>query len=155
MEADEAVLTIVPTMALPPVIPSTLQVIAEDPLPAPETVAVKTSAPPVGTFPADGKMLTVIALDGVWTGVEVADGAEALPHAERSKAASAVKQILARLAKSSAAREIGKGACMRNGIWGKACANAVQIAFAIRTRPAKQCIHEFRHVQLGRFLSNR
>lgn len=137
MEADEAVLTIVPTMVLPPVIPSTLQAIAEDPLPAPETVAVKTSDPPVGTFPPDGEMLTAIALGGVWTGVELADGAEALPHAERSKAASPVKQILARVAESFAPREMGDEGCMRKGVWGKACANAVQIAFVIRSRPAK------------------
>ncbi len=54
----------VPTAALPPLMPLTLQVTAEFVLVAPLTVAVKFTVVPGVTFTATGVMLTAIAL---WT----------------------------------------------------------------------------------------
>jgi hypothetical protein len=52
--------TIVPSVALPPVMPLTLQVTPDEAVP--ETVTVKTCAPPVGTLAAGGATDTTILL---------------------------------------------------------------------------------------------
>ena len=52
--------TIVPTVALPPAIPLTLQATPVTELPEPETDAVKTCAPPVGTVAVSGEIFTVM-----------------------------------------------------------------------------------------------
>lgn len=49
---------IVPTVALPPAMPLTLQVTPDEV--APETVTVRTCAPPVGTFAVGGATATTM-----------------------------------------------------------------------------------------------
>lgn len=56
---------IVPTVELPPAFPFTLQVTAGEGLPVPETVAVKTCAPKVGTAAVKGDTLTTISSSSV------------------------------------------------------------------------------------------
>jgi hypothetical protein len=50
----------VPTVALPPAIPFTLQMRPAAALPEPETVTVKTCAPPVGTVAVCGEIFTAM-----------------------------------------------------------------------------------------------
>lgn len=54
-----------PTLELPPMIPFTLHATAVDGLPVPETVAVKTCAPVVGTEAMGGDTLTAISSSSV------------------------------------------------------------------------------------------
>lgn len=90
--ASEAVVTTVPRVVVPPALPLTLQVTADVALPAPETVAVKTSEPPVGTVPVAGASATVMEAGGVCTGDEFVGGDEVLPHAERNNANGSTNQ---------------------------------------------------------------
>ena len=53
--------TIVPTVALPPAIPFTLHATAGAKTPDPETFAVKTWPPPLGTVALSGEILTVMS----------------------------------------------------------------------------------------------
>lgn len=53
------VVAIVPTVALPPAIPLTLQLTPVATLPAPDTLAVNTCSPPVGTLAVIGETVTV------------------------------------------------------------------------------------------------
>ena len=53
------VVTIVPTVALPPAIPFTLHATPDAALPKPEMLAVKTCSPPVGIFAVGGDTVTV------------------------------------------------------------------------------------------------
>ena len=83
---SEAVVTMVPRITVPPAMPLTLQVTADVALPAPETVAVKTSEPPGGTRPVAGASATVMETGGVCTGEEFVEGEEVLPHPMRNNA---------------------------------------------------------------------
>jgi hypothetical protein len=80
------VVTIVPRIVFPPAMPPTVKAIAEEALPAPLTIAVKTSEPPAGTLLAAGARLTMI-VDAGCTGVVPPGGADVLPQAERNIAA--------------------------------------------------------------------
>jgi hypothetical protein len=72
--------------------PPALSVTAADELPAPETVTVKTTEPPVGTLALLGLSDTEIAVV-VCTGVVLSDGADVCPHAERKAVNTAVIQL--------------------------------------------------------------
>jgi hypothetical protein len=123
--AEDAVITMVPTIAFPPAIPATANVTAADALPAPLTVAVKTSEPPAGTLLEAGVRLTAI-VEGVCTGAEDSDGADVLPHAERNMATAipGSKMLWLRV-KISATAEMREGIRMHTCM-GKACATAEQ-----------------------------
>jgi hypothetical protein len=111
-EAEDAVITMVPTIALPPAMPPTVNVTAVDALPAPLTVAVKTSEPPAGKLLEAGARLTAI-VEGVCTGVEDSEGAEVLPHAERNIATAIPgNKTLCLRVKMCAAPEMQNGVCM-------------------------------------------
>ena len=89
---SEAVVTMVPRVAFPVATPSTLQVTEDAALPAPETVAVKTSEPPGGTMPEAGASATVMEAGGACTGDEFVGTDEVLPHAKRNKASGSTNQ---------------------------------------------------------------
>jgi len=55
------VVMIVPSVEFPPAIPFTLQVTPAEESPVPETLAVNTCAPPVGTAAALGETVTITA----------------------------------------------------------------------------------------------
>ena len=118
--AEDAVMTIVPTVAFPPAAPLTVNVTDGDALPAPLTVAVKTSEPPAGTLLETGARLTAI-VEGVCTGAEDSVGADVLPHAEsNSETASPGHKMLRMQMNTCAAAKMRQGlrmnTCMRQGL---------------------------------------
>ena len=84
---NEPPVTIVPSAAFPPAMPFTLQITFVEALPAPVTVAVKSCAPPAGTFAVSGETLTTIAVGdwGVDVVAEPVEPASVCPHAAKSK----------------------------------------------------------------------
>jgi hypothetical protein len=62
----------VPAIVLPPAIPFTLHVMPVAGLPEPETVAVKTCPPAVGTVAARGEIVTAISSSSVTVAEPVA-----------------------------------------------------------------------------------